>query len=107
MSIDGQGRSSVKRRRRRLESRPYPVLEREASAEADGALAAGRAADLAERVAGRGAEAGVRVAPAHRVRDVERVDAELRVLRRADLEALEERAVELPEARALGTRVAA
>ena len=42
-------------------------------------LAARRAGDLAERVVGRDAEAGVRVAPAHRVGHVERVDAELGV----------------------------
>src|SRR4029453_8305825 len=83
------------------------LLEHEPAAEGDAPLAAGDAGDPSERVAGRGAEAGARVAPAHRVRHVERIHPELGVLRAADHEPLEQRAVELPEARALRARVAA
>src|SRR5215204_5503948 len=81
-------------------------LEREPSAETDAALAAGRAGDLAEVVARGGAVAAIGVRPPHRVRHVERVHPELRVARATELEALEQRAVELPEAGAPGTGVA-
>src|SRR5687768_12083647 len=51
--------------------------EDEPPCEPQAPLAAGRAGDLPERVAGGGAVAGARVAPADRVRDVVGVDAEL------------------------------
>src|SRR5262249_29825754 len=84
---------------------PGQSKKRKPPAERDGACTTRRAGDLAERVAGRRAEPGTRVAPADRVGHVVGVDAELRVLRIADLEPLEQRAVELPEARAVGAAV--
>src|SRR5690349_19239258 len=81
-------------------------LKYKPSAEADAALAARRAGDLAEGVAGRGAEGRIRIGPAHGVGHVVGVDAELREAGAADGEALEQRTVQLPEARALGAGVA-
>src|SRR6188768_1457537 len=82
------------------------VLEDEPQAEAHRPLAAGRSLNLPERVAGGGgAEPGVRIAPPDRVGRVVHVDVNLGVALLAAAEALEQRRIQFPEARAFRTVV--